>query len=256
MGHRPPSTLYYWSGVLLTVIATMAASAISGVGYSVGGTGYVNLSMFLAFAFPISGYPVAAVLLHPREDQMAGVAGYRGVRHRNCAVLLAGSWLGAILPVVALLNFLVFIWPAIDAFIQRRKYRHAPQTVNFKRPCGNSSSKRAITTNAPSAAARTRTIPTCNSAIAANASATAALPGPHFLPRPLHRGGPVTPQSKSTARGGCFFCPVIAYACDAEIVFKLLGCHGLMLEQELRHLVQLGAVLFQDSPCSGHRPRP
>ena len=33
--------LYYWSGVLLTVIATLAASAISGVGYSVGGTGYV-----------------------------------------------------------------------------------------------------------------------------------------------------------------------------------------------------------------------
>ena len=44
---------------------------------------------------PISGYPVAAVLLHPREDQMAGVAGYRGVRHRHCAVpagrQLAGS---------------------------------------------------------------------------------------------------------------------------------------------------------------------
>ena len=40
--------LYYWSGVLLTVIATLAASAISGAGYSVGGTGYVNLSMFLS----------------------------------------------------------------------------------------------------------------------------------------------------------------------------------------------------------------
>lgn len=44
---------------------------------------------------PVSGYPAAAVLLHPREDQMAGVAGYRGVRHRHCAVpagrQLAGS---------------------------------------------------------------------------------------------------------------------------------------------------------------------
>ena len=47
--------------------------------------------------------------------------------------LLAGSWLGAILPVVALLNFLVFIWPAIDAFIRQQKYRHNPQTVNFKK---------------------------------------------------------------------------------------------------------------------------
>ena len=44
-----------------------------------------------------------------------------------------GSWLGAILPVVALLNFLVFIWPAIDAFARRQKYRHNPQTVNFKK---------------------------------------------------------------------------------------------------------------------------
>mgnify|MGYP007073001958 CR=1 FL=1 len=47
--------------------------------------------------------------------------------------LLAGNWLGAILPVVALLNFLVFIWPAIDAFIRQQKYRHNPQTVNFKK---------------------------------------------------------------------------------------------------------------------------
>ena len=47
--------------------------------------------------------------------------------------LLVGSWLGAILPVVALLNFLVFIWPAIDAFARRQKYRHNPQTVNFKK---------------------------------------------------------------------------------------------------------------------------
>ena len=43
--------LYYWSGVLLTAIVTIAASAISGTGYPVGGTEYVNLSMFLAFAF-------------------------------------------------------------------------------------------------------------------------------------------------------------------------------------------------------------
>ena len=88
--------LYYWSGVLLTAIVTIAASAISGTGYPVGGTEYVNLSMFLAFAFlfrnvfysgalvnPVPGHPAAAVLLHPGEDQVAGLAGYCGVRHRH-----------------------------------------------------------------------------------------------------------------------------------------------------------------------------
>ena len=58
------------------------ASAISGTGYPVGGTEYVNLSMFLAFA-SCSRTPAAAVLLHPGEDQVAGLAGYRGVRHVN-----------------------------------------------------------------------------------------------------------------------------------------------------------------------------
>lgn len=125
--------LYYWSGVLLTVIATLAASAISGAGYSVGGTGYVNLSMFLAFAFL---YPDTQLLLFyfiPVKIKWLAWLDTAVFVIGIVQSLLAGSWLGAILPVVALLNFLVFIWPAIDAFIQRRKYRHAPQTVNFKK---------------------------------------------------------------------------------------------------------------------------
>ena len=125
--------LYYWSGVLLTVIATLAASAISGVGYSVGGTGYVNLSMFLAFAVL---YPDTQLLLFffiPVKIKWLAWLDIAVVVIGIVQSLLAGSWLGAILPVVALLNFLVFIWPAIDAFIQRRKYQHAPQTVNFKK---------------------------------------------------------------------------------------------------------------------------
>lgn len=119
--------LYYWSGVLLTAIVTIAASAISGTGYPVGGTGVCEPVHVPGLRLPVPGHPAAAVLLHPGEDQVAGLAGYRGVRHWHCAVLLAGSWLGAILPVVALLNFLVFIWPAIDAFIRQQKYRHNPR---------------------------------------------------------------------------------------------------------------------------------
>ena len=42
--------LYYWSGVLLTVIGALLASAITGGNFAVAGTSYVNLSMFLAFA--------------------------------------------------------------------------------------------------------------------------------------------------------------------------------------------------------------
>ena len=53
--------LYYFSGMLLTVLGTVAASLISGNYYlTVAGTTYVNLSMFFAFAFL---FPNAQVLL-------------------------------------------------------------------------------------------------------------------------------------------------------------------------------------------------
>ena len=54
------------------------------------------------------------------------------LQHHTPAVVLKYLLL-VVLPVVALLNFLVFIWPAIDAFIRQQKYRHNPQTVNFKK---------------------------------------------------------------------------------------------------------------------------
>ena len=130
----PKFTLYYLGGAALTVVGVILTSLISGNYYlTLAGTGYVNLSMFLAFAFL---YPDTQLLLFffiPVKIKWLAWLDIAVFVIGIVQSLLAGSWLGAILPVVALLNFLVFIWPAIDAFIQRRKYRHAPQTVNFKK---------------------------------------------------------------------------------------------------------------------------
>ena len=125
--------LYYWSGVLLTAIVTIVASAISGTGYPVGGTEYVNLSMFLAFAFLFPDTRLLLFFFIPVKIKWLAWLDIAVFVIGIIQSLLAGSWLGAILPVVALLNFLVFIWPAIDAFIRQQKYRHNPQTVNFKK---------------------------------------------------------------------------------------------------------------------------
>ena len=125
--------LYYWSGVLLTAIVTIAASAISGTGYPVGGTEYVNLSMFLAFAFLFPDTRLLLFFFIPVKSKWLAWLYIAVFVIGIIQSLLAGNWLGAILPVVALLNFLVFIWPAIDAFIRQQKYRHNPQTVNFKK---------------------------------------------------------------------------------------------------------------------------
>ena len=124
--------LYYWSGVLLTVIATLAASAISGVGYSVGGTGYVNLSMFLAFAFLFPDTQLLLFFFIPiKMKYMAWV--YLGFTVLNVfsslqlASFLSFYWL---LPVVPLLNYFLFfgsdvknILPDALRYRQRKNYR-------------------------------------------------------------------------------------------------------------------------------------
>ena len=38
-----------------------------------------------------------------------------------------------ILPIVALLNFVVFIWPELSRLRERAAYQHRPQTVQFKK---------------------------------------------------------------------------------------------------------------------------
>ena len=60
MGHAK-FNLYYISGTLLTVLGAVLASLITGNPYlTVAGTGYVNLSMFFAFAVL---FPDTTVLL-------------------------------------------------------------------------------------------------------------------------------------------------------------------------------------------------
>lgn len=130
----PKFTLYYLGGAALTVVGVILTSLISGNYYlTLAGTGYVNLSMFLAFAFLFPDTQLLLFFFIPVKIKWLAWLDIAVFVIGIVQSLLAGSWLGAILPVVALLNFLVFIWPAIDAFIQRRKYQHAPQTVNFKK---------------------------------------------------------------------------------------------------------------------------
>ena len=126
-------TLYYVSGVLLTALGVMVASLISGVSYTVSGSYYVNLSMFLAFAFLFPNTQVLLFFVIPIKMKWlayldAGLFAVDVVRS-----LLVGNWGAALLPVIALLNFAVFIWPEVHYMAGRAAYRHSAQTVQFKK---------------------------------------------------------------------------------------------------------------------------
>ena len=125
--------LYYFSGVLLTVLGTVLASVITGNNFiTVAGTTYVNLSMFFAFAMLFPDTTVLFMFFLPVK--MKWLAYLDGALFAFDIIRAIGqhNWAGVVLPVVALLNFAVFIWPEVHYLAARTKTQYNPKTVQYK----------------------------------------------------------------------------------------------------------------------------
>ena len=126
--------LYYISGALLTVLGVVLASLITGNPYlTAAGTGYVNLSMFFAFAFLFPDTQVLLFFIIPIKMKWLAYLDGALFAFDIIKAIGAHNWAGVVLPIVALLNFAVFIWPEVHYMADRAAYRHRPQTVQFKR---------------------------------------------------------------------------------------------------------------------------
>ena len=125
--------LYYFSGMLLTVLGTVAASLISGNYYlTVAGTTYVNLSMFFAFAFLFPNAQVLLFFIIPVRMKWLAYLDGALFAFQIFRAIGAHNWAGAVLPVVALLNFAVFIWPEVHYLKARTRQRTSYRTVQFR----------------------------------------------------------------------------------------------------------------------------
>ena len=125
--------LYYISGTLLTVLGVVLASLITGNPYlTAAGTGYVNLSMFFAFAFLFPDTTVLLFFILP--VRMKWLAYLDGALFAFDIIKAIGAhnWAGVVLPIVALLNFAVFIWPEVHYLKERAKYQNSRKTVQFR----------------------------------------------------------------------------------------------------------------------------
>ena len=119
--------------VLLTVIGALLASAITGGNFAVAGTSYVNLSMFLAFALLFPNTQVLLMFIIPVKMKWLAYIDVGLFAVGIVRAILAQNWGGVILPVMALLNFLIFAWPTLQGWAQRKQYQHSRQAVNFKK---------------------------------------------------------------------------------------------------------------------------
>ena len=125
--------LYYISGALLTVLGVVLASLITGNPYlTAAGTGYVNLSLFFAFAFLFPDTTVLLFFILP--VRMKWLAYLDGALFAFDIIKAIGAhnWAGVVLPIVALLNFAVFIWPEVHYLKERAKYQNSRKTVQFR----------------------------------------------------------------------------------------------------------------------------
>lgn len=130
-------TLYYLSGMALSVLATVLASLITGYySLTLSSAYYLNLTLFLAFA---AMYPDAGIMLYmiiPLKAKWLAIADVVLIGWSMLRSLLAGSVIGVVVPLVSLLNVLIFFWPEITGMlgIQTRRVRHqsSHQTIQFK----------------------------------------------------------------------------------------------------------------------------
>ena len=125
--------LYYISGALLTVLGVVLASLITGNPYlTAAGTGYVNLSMFFAFAFLFPDTTVLLFFILPVKMKWLAYLDRALFAFDIIKAIGAHNWAGVVLPIVALLNFAVFIWPEVHYLKERAKYQNSRKTVQFR----------------------------------------------------------------------------------------------------------------------------
>ncbi len=126
-------TIYYLIGLLLTVIYGFAAYLITGLNMSVS-TSYINLSMFFAFATLFPEQRVLLFYIIPIKIKWLALVDAAFFAYSIVTGLLGGLGLYALLPLVAILNYLLFCGDALIAAIRPRQTpRQRAGTVNFHR---------------------------------------------------------------------------------------------------------------------------
>lgn len=124
----PQFNIYFISGVVLTVIYGFVMYFITGRSFSLDAQ-YIYLSMFFSFAALFPNMEVLLFFIIPIKIKYLA---YFDAAYFILGVV-TGSFPGNLLPVVAVLNFLIFCGGDLIRAIRRTPYRASANTVNFRR---------------------------------------------------------------------------------------------------------------------------
>lgn len=132
----PKFSLYYLSGVVLTLVVGVVMGLATGGDVWISGANYINLSMFFAFAMLYPDTQFLVMFIIPVKVKWLAWIDGGFFALSILSSLFRWDLLGALLPVIALLNFFVFFWTNIaDEISYRRgraKHQSSHQTIHFK----------------------------------------------------------------------------------------------------------------------------
>ena len=130
-------TCYYLGGMILTVVGVTVTCLILGVDYPVASTSDITFAMFLAFAVL---FPDATFVLFPLPIPIrAKYVAYFDLAlfaYEIASPVLRGYWYAAVVPLMALLNVFIMIWPEMAGFLHLETSR-ARQTTHFRNVAAN-----------------------------------------------------------------------------------------------------------------------
>ena len=126
-------TVYYVSGMLLSVLASLLALFLDGFAFPLYGAGYVNAALFFAYALT---YPDAGVrILYIIPIKMKWLALFEAVVYAAAVVygVVKGAWGYALTPIVAMLNLFVFFSPDFSRRADTVRAHNRREAVQFRK---------------------------------------------------------------------------------------------------------------------------
>ena len=125
-------TIYYISGILLHIIYGFVAALVFGRAVPLSPM-FLNLSMFFAFAVLFPDHTVRLFFIIPIKIKWLALLNAAFFAYTVIMGLTAGSIFMAIMPVVAILNFIVICGGDLLENLRPLKSRVSPQTIKFKK---------------------------------------------------------------------------------------------------------------------------
>ena len=143
--------LYYFSGMALSVLAVSLASLLGGnLGWSLTSPHFLHMTLFMALAtlYPEAVFTLLLIVI-PVRVKAKWLAIFYAVLFAADLVsaVFAMNLPGIVLPIVSVLNFLVFFWPDFMSMMGYRTHRVRHQTsaktIQFKTAAQNQRRKEA-----------------------------------------------------------------------------------------------------------------